>query len=65
MLSEKLETIFSFGHLNTRFKDFYDCLMLYTLLKRRTLILIGSRMLANNTFKNRNSEFNIQLICWN
>ncbi|WP_233736937.1 nucleotidyl transferase AbiEii/AbiGii toxin family protein [Mycoplasmopsis agalactiae] len=29
MLAEKLETIFSFGFFNTRFKDFYDVYVIY------------------------------------
>nr|WP_307908137.1 hypothetical protein [Mycoplasmopsis bovis] len=44
MLSKKLKTIFSFGHLNTRFKDFYDVYVIYT-FKNKTLILIVLKIL--------------------
>nr|WP_307925361.1 nucleotidyl transferase AbiEii/AbiGii toxin family protein [Mycoplasmopsis bovis] len=59
MLSEKLETIFSFGHLNTRFKDFYDVYVIYT-FKKKDIDINRLKDACYNTFKNRNSEFNIQ-----
>lgn len=59
MLAEKLETIFSFGYFNTRFKDFYDVYVIYT-FKNKNIDINRLRDACHNTFKNRNSEFNIQ-----
>ncbi|TKA59662.1 Abortive infection protein AbiGII [Mycoplasmopsis bovis 8790] len=59
MLAEKLETIFSFGHLNTRFKDFYDVYVIYS-FKKMDIDINRLQNACYNTFKNRNSEFNIQ-----
>ncbi|UUM25491.1 nucleotidyl transferase AbiEii/AbiGii toxin family protein [Mycoplasmopsis agalactiae] len=59
MLAEKLETIFSFGYFNTRFKDFYDVYVIYT-FKSKNIDIDRLENACYNTFKNRNSEFNKQ-----
>jgi predicted nucleotidyltransferase component of viral defense system len=58
MLAEKIQTVFQRGVFNSRSKDFYDIYVLYHLKKEE--IDFGSlKKACQNTFKHRNTDFNI------
>lgn len=61
MLAEKIQTVFQRGVFNSRSKDFYDIYVLYHLKKEE--IDFGSlKKACQNTFKHRNTDFNIDSI---
>ncbi len=61
MLAEKIQTVFQRGVFNSRSKDFYDIYVLYHLKKAE--IDFGSlKKACQNTFKHRNTDFNIDSI---
>ncbi len=61
MLAEKIQTVFQRGVFNSRSKDFYDIYILYHLKKEE--IDFGSlKKACQNTFKHRNTDFNIDSI---
>jgi len=61
MLAEKIQTVYQRGVFNSRSKDFYDIYMLYHLRKEE--IDFGNlKEACQNTFKYRNTDFNIDRI---
>ncbi len=58
MLAEKIQTIYRRGVFNSRSKDFYDIYILYH-LKKEEIDFETLKKACQNTFKHRNTDFNI------
>lgn len=58
MLAEKIQTVFQRGLFNSRSKDFYDIYVLYH-LKKKEIDFESLKKACQNTFKHRNTDFNI------
>lgn len=61
ILSEKLETIFSRGELNSRMKDYFDVYLIMT-LKYDNINFEYLENAIENTFEKRNFDFNVYKI---
>lgn len=61
MLAEKIQTVFQRGLFNSRSKDFYDIYVLYH-LKKKEIDFESLKKACQNTFKHRNTDFNIDSI---
>ncbi len=61
ILAEKIQTIFARGMFNSRSKDFYDLCILYK-LRRNDLDYRLVNYACEQTFSNRNTEFDVQKI---
>lgn len=61
ILSEKIQTIYHRGVFNSRSKDFYDIYILYS-FKRKEINYTNLMKACINTFKHRNTEFDIEHI---
>ncbi len=61
ILAEKLQTIYHRGIFNSRSKDFYDVFILYK-LKKNEIDFNILKDACYNTFKHRDTEFNINKI---
>lgn len=59
MLAEKLQTIYQRGVFNSRSKDFYDVFILFH-LKKEQIDYLHLKEACINTFKHRNTDFNIE-----
>lgn len=58
ILSEKLQTIYSRGFLNSRSKDYYDLYLLYK-FQQKNINFSLLKQACENTFKYRKTEFNL------
>lgn len=61
MLAEKIQTVYKRGVFNSRSKDFYDIYILYH-LKKEEIDFKQLRKACQNTFKHRETLFNIENI---
>lgn len=61
MLAEKIQTVFQRGVFNSRSKDFYDIYVLYR-MKKEEIDFGNLKKACQNTFKHRNTDFNIDSI---
>jgi predicted nucleotidyltransferase component of viral defense system len=59
--AEKIQTVFQRGVFNSRSKDFYDIYVLYH-LKKEEIDFGNLKKACQNTFKYRNTDFNIDSI---
>ena len=61
ILAEKIQTVYKRGAFNSRSKDFYDIYILYH-LKKEEIDFERLKEACKNTFKHRNTDFNIDSI---
>ncbi|MGI6334432.1 MAG: nucleotidyl transferase AbiEii/AbiGii toxin family protein [Saccharofermentanales bacterium] len=61
MLAEKIQTVYQRGVFNSRSKDFYDIYILYH-LRKKEIDFESLKRACQNTFKYRNTDFNIEHI---
>jgi predicted nucleotidyltransferase component of viral defense system len=61
ILAEKIQTVFQRGIFNSRSKDFYDIYVLYH-LKKEEIDFVSLKKACRNTFRHRNTDFNIDSI---
>ncbi|HHT67328.1 MAG TPA: nucleotidyl transferase AbiEii/AbiGii toxin family protein [Erysipelotrichaceae bacterium] len=60
-LAEKIQTVYQRGVFNSRSKDFYDIYVIYH-LKKDEIDFRNLKKACQNTFKHRNTDFNIDSI---